>query len=184
MPWYDVYDNVEVQLLTRRLAAGSTAIVTIGLMLICAVVAFAIDGQLPASAAAGTVLMTCVVLGYWIYARIQRLRRIVWCIKFSRKHVVGYDYARRRILIPWKEVQRIELGDDSLTIVGKHPLALTVTHHFADYPQVSHRVVHYADRFEIPLFVNGTPWQQLDIYDVFPFLSDDAPPPRHGSTAL
>ena len=184
MPWYDVYDNVEIQLITRKQAAAVTALAAVVLAFSLFCLALGLSGLVPfwasimaAGAASGS-------FSVWLVGRVRQLRRIVWCVKLSKEEAVGYDYARRRITIPWRQVERIEIGDGSLTIVGPQATSLEVTHHFRDFAQVSHRVVHYADRFGIPVFVNGKPWQHINVYDLYPFLADDTSSPRRGSAAV
>ncbi len=184
MSWYNVYDNVEVQRVTRKQAAAATAIVTVFGAAGLAAVVLGIDGPLPLWVGLGAAVAAWAALTVWMLRRYQRLRRIVWCIKFSDAEVVGYDYARRRITIPWVKVERLEIGGDSLTIVGPQPASLEITHLFAEFAQVSHCIMRYAERHGVPVFVDGRPWQQLDVYDLFPFLSEDASSPQRGSTAV
>lgn len=184
MSWYDVYDNVEIQLITRRQAAAVMVIAAIVLASSLLLLALGIAGRFPLALSLLTAAAAGGGFSWWLVRRIRRLRRIVWCVKLSREEVVGYDYARRRRSISWRQVERIDLGDGSLTIVGPHPLSLEITHHFREFAQVSHRIIYYADHFGIPVFVNGKPWQHLDVYDVFPFLADDTSSPRRGSAAV
>lgn len=184
MSWYDVYDNVEIQLITRKQAAVVTglAAVVLAVALLCLVLGAM--GRLPFVPSFLAAVVASSSFAWWLMRRIRRLRRIVWCVKLSREEVVGYDYARHRRAIPWRKVERIELGDDGLTVVGPQPFELQIAHVFREFPQVSHRVIHYADRYGIPVFVNGKPWQHINIYDVFPFLADDTSSPRRGSAAF
>ncbi len=184
MSWYDVYDNVEIRLITRKRAATVTALAVVVCVFSVLCVLVGLTGRLPFVPAAVTGLVVSGVFARWLVRRIRRLRRIVWCVKLSSEEVVGYDYARRRPTIPWRTVERIEIGDAALTIVGPAPIQLEIAHVFRDFVQVSHRVVHYADRYGIPVFVNGKPWQHINVYDVFPFLADDAGSPRRGSAAM
>lgn len=173
MSWYDVYDNVEVQRVTRREAASVTVIVTVVMMVSIAALALGIDGPVPAWLGIGIAVGACGSFGSWMIRRRERLRRVVWCVKLSKDEVVGYDYTRRQIRIEWLAVERLDVGEGSLTIIGPHPVSLEITHLFPEFAQVSHRVMHYADRYNVPVFVNGKPWEQIDVYDVFPFLSED-----------
>lgn len=183
MSWYDVYDNVEIQLVTRRKAAALTAITVVALAgaLLLAVVGF--TGRLPFF----PVLLVSMSAGggflWWFTRRLGRLRRIVWCVKLSREEIVGYDYARRRRALAWRKVERVEIGDSGLAIVGPQTLQLEIAHIFREFPQVSHRITRYADRYGIPIFINGKPWQHINVYELYPFLADDSSP-RRGSAAF
>lgn len=184
MPWYDVYDNVEVQLLTRRQAAAVTGIVTVVLAVSAACLSLGLAGVLSLPLAVFVALLVGSAFIWWFVRRIRRLRRIVWCVKISREEVVGYDYGRRKRALEWSKVERVEVDDGSLTIVGPQPVSLEITHLFADFHCVSHRIVHFADRHAIPIFVHGKPWQQIDVYAVYPFLSRDESSPTRGSAAV
>ena len=144
-------------------------------------------GQLRTSAVAvwafGIALWAAVIGGCAI--RLRRLRRVVWCVKLSDREVVGYDYARRRMRIDWIDAERLELGEHGLAVVGPSPCVLEVPHLFPEFATLSHRMVRYAEFYEIPIFVGGQPWQQLDVYHLYPFLTEttspDHPPSTHGS---
>ncbi len=177
MSWYDVYDNVEVQRVTRKEAASVTVNVALVAMVSAAALALGAGGPIPVWLGISAALAAWGSFGWWMVRRRERLRRVVWCVKVSMVEVVGYDYARRRIRIAWPSVERIDLGEGGMTIVGPHPASLEITHLFPDFAQVSHRVMHYADGHDVPVFVHGVPWEQIDVYDVFPFLSEDASSP-------
>ncbi|SRR5690606_1197040 len=183
MSWYDVYDNIEVQLVTRKKAAALTGAAIVVLAGAVLMIAWGLIQRLPSIPVLVLGLASAGGFLWWFTRRIGRLRRIVWCVKLSREEIVGYDYARRRRSIPWRKVERVDIGDSGMTIVGPQPLLLEIAHVFREYPQVSHRVIHYADRYGIPVFINGRPWQHIDVYELFPFLEDDSSP-RRGSTAL
>jgi hypothetical protein len=184
MAWYDVYDNVEVQRITRNQAASTTAIVAALMAVSIAALALGIHGPVPAWTALAAAALTWGSFGYWSIRRRARLRRIVWCVKLSEDEVVGYDYSRRRITIAWRDVERLDVGDGSLTIMGPHAEYLEITHLFPEFPQVSHRVMFYAGRHDAAVYVDGRPWQQIDVYRLFPFILEDASSTQRGSTAV
>ncbi|MEX1054628.1 MAG: hypothetical protein WED81_01265, partial [Rhodothermales bacterium] len=84
---------------------------------------------------------------------------------------------------PWSSAERIDVGDRSLVVVGPNSESLEVAHLFPDFAEVSHRIAHYAESHRVPLFIGGKPWQQLDLYDVYPFLAEDTSSSTHGSAA-
>jgi hypothetical protein len=102
------------------------------------------------------------------------LRSVVWCVKLSARGLVGYDYGRRRVALAWPAVERVELDAEGLVVVGRdgggEPRRLRVPHLFPDYARLSHRVVEYAEAFGRPVYVDGRPWQLLDVHEVYPFL--------------
>ena len=173
-PWYEVYDNAQMQLLTRNQAAKMTFRAAVAGAFVVACLSLGLSGSIPLLVAIALSAGALLLFGWWCGGRLRRLRRLVWCVKLSEAEVVGYDYARRKVAIRWADAERIEIGDRGLTIVGPHPDLVEIAHLFPDFSALSHRVVLYADRNRVPIFVNGVPWQQLDVYDLFPFLSEDA----------
>ncbi len=182
--WYEVYDNVDVQSMTRKRAASMTGVVTLAIMVSITALAVGLEGSIPAAAAALLIVLTWGGFAWWCTVRYRSLRRQVWCVKLSQDEIVGYDYARRRSEAAWRNVERIELGDSALFVVGRGAPTLEIAHIFPDFPELSHRIMHYADRYDIPVHVDGGPWQQLDVYALFPCLQIDTPSsPTHGSTS-
>jgi len=123
-----------------------------------------------------------IIAFWWILQRFGKLRRLVWCIKLSDRHVVGYDYARRKTTLDWLKIERIVLASKGLVIDGPQPVttdgrftpgaSIEIPHLFPDFATLSHRIFEYASLYDIPVFIDGQPWEQLDIYNVFPFLQD------------
>lgn len=168
--WYEVYDNVDIQLMTRKRAAAMTAVVTLAIMFSIAVLAFGMEGSIPLSSAVLIVGITWGAFAWWCQLRHRRLRRLVWCVKLSDKEIVGYDYARRKSALGWLDIDRIDVRSDALVVVGGGDLRLEISHLFPEFAELSHRITGYGDRHSIPIFLEGRPWQQLDVYEVFPFL--------------
>ena len=182
--WYEVYDNVDVHLMTRKRAAAMTAIVTLVIMFSIASLAVGLEGSVPLPIAGLLIVAAWIVFGWWCALRYRSLRRQVWCVKLSDIEIVGYDYARRRSDVEWCRVARVEIGDAALFVVGRSGLTLEIAHLFQDFAELSHRIMHYAERYGIPVYIDGRPWQQLDVYDVYPFLHVDTPSsPTHGSAS-
>lgn len=171
--WYEVYDNVDVQLMTRKRAAAMTGVVALVIMFSIAVLAVGMEGSLPLPAALGLITVGWVVFSGWCIHRTRRLRRLVWCVKLSDREIVGYDYERRKSSIGWLDVDRIDIRDAALVIVGRGDVHLEIAHLFPDFAELSHRIMRYGDHYSIPVFIDGRPWQQLDVYDVYPFLADE-----------
>ncbi len=180
--WYEVFDNSEVQYVTRRRVALVSGTTTALLALAFAAALYAYAHGAPDAVVATVLgsLWTVVVAGGVV--RLRRLRRVVWCVKLSDREVVGYDYARRKLRIDWIDAERVELTEHGLAVVGPPPCTLEIPHLFPDFATLSHRIVHYAELYEVPVFVGDRPWQQLDVYDLYPFLdahaSEEPPHPR------
>jgi hypothetical protein len=181
--WYEVYDDEQVQLRTRQrvgwLSTAAVAALAVGLGSLPLAVLFAPAPILAAAAILGGILAALSVLGW----QVNRLRRVVWCLKLSVHRVVGYDYARRKTELPWPSVERVEVDGGGLLLVGVPPPsgptpALRVSHLFPDYPTLSHRVVEYAEAHGVPVCIEGRPWQLLDVRVLYPFLPPTAAVPR------
>lgn len=182
--WYEVYDNVDVQLMARKRAATMTAVVTFVIMFSITCLAVGLEGSLPLLVVVPLIAAAWLVFAWWAAFRYRSLRRLVWCVKLSDLEIVGYDYARRKSEIEWRDVVRIEITDRALVVVGSGLTVLEISHLFADFAELSHRLVNYAEDYGVPVHVDGRPWQQIDIYDVFPFLTADTPSsPTHGSAS-
>lgn len=168
--WYEVFDNEDVQFLTRRRAATLLALTMTLAGLTAMLLATTRAGAVSPWLAGGLITSSWLTLAVVAVRRLQRLRRVVWCIKLSDRHLVGYDYTRRKTCLEWSCVQRLELTRKGLLIIGADARHLEIPHLFPEYATLSHRIVHYAERYEVPVLVDGKPWTELDVYALFPFL--------------
>lgn len=175
--WFEVFDNEQVQLLTRRQAAKLTGI-CVGIFA-CSVVLFALGhlSRLPLSVAFFLVGVGWIGSVAWLLNRFKQLHKIVWCVKISSRFVAGYDYARRKTALDWTVVERVELDQEGLTVVGPSLNYLQIPHLFTDFATLSHRIVQYAEFYEIPVLINGQLWEEIDVYSLFPFLTDNPSSP-------
>ncbi len=169
--WYEVYDNVDVQLMTRKRAAAMTGAVTLAIMFSIAMLAVGMEGSLPLTMSLGLIVAGWSGFTWWCLHRRRRLRSLVWCVKLSDREIVGYDYARRKSALDWLDVERIDLRETALVVVGRGGVYLQIAHLFPEFAELSHRIMSYGDHYSIPVFIDGRPWQQLNVYDVYPFLA-------------
>ncbi len=122
--------------------------------------------------------------GAVILCRLRRLRHVMWCIKIGPAGVMGYDYARRPVTLPWSRIRRVNLSDDGLRIVRSADCYLDVPARFPAFVDLSHRLVARAEARGVPIWIDGAPYEALDVYAHFPFLTDDASSSApHDSTA-
>lgn len=173
--WYEVFDNEEVQLVTRNRMIKLIRVL---------VVAFAVSVTfiLTTSAQPVTRVLTVLVLGcvwfnvsFWIIRKLNQIRRVMWCLKLSDRRIVGYDYARRKTVLDWIHVGRVEVTDQSIMVVGTENTYLEIPHLFPDFSTISHRIVEYAEFYHVPVYINGVPWDQVDVHRLYPSLTDDTP---------
>lgn len=168
--FYEVFDNSEVQYLTRRQVATLTG-VAIGTAL-ASMAAYEVGIRLdaPMWTIGSSIALVWMGAFWWILHRLGKLRRVVWCVKLSDRRIVGYDYARRKTELDWIRIERIILAPKGLIIDGAQPRSIEIPHLFPEFATLSHRIFEYANLYDIPVFINGQPWQQLDVYAMFPTL--------------
>jgi hypothetical protein len=174
--WYEVFDNEQVQLDTRKRVARLAGAVVV---LVGAVVGLApVLLHLLPSPLLAVALSAAALLGVfaWASRAFLRLRSVVWCIKLSVHRVVGYDYARRKTVLPWTEIERVELDAGGLVIAGapregRPGRVLRIPFLFPDFARLSHRAVEYAEAHGLPVCIEGRPWQLLDVSALYPFMA-------------
>lgn len=174
--WYEVFDNEQVQFETRKRVArlvGMLVVLSVATLGLAPVLAHLFSSALIAVGLAGGVLLGLIV---WASRMFVRLRSVMWCLKLSVHRVVGYDYARRKSVLPWTEIERVELDDEGLLIVGtpreeRSGPMLRIPFLFPDFAQLSHRVVEYAEAHGLPVCIEGRPWQFLDLAVIYPFMA-------------
>jgi hypothetical protein len=174
--WYEVFDNEHVQLDTRKRVArlAGAVVVLVGAAVgLFPVLLHLLPSALLAVAAVGGALFGVFA---WASRAFLRLRSVVWCVKLSVHRVVGYDYARRKAVLPWTEIERVELDAAGLVIAGapregRPGRVLRVPFLFPDFARLSHRVVEYAEAHGLPVCVDGRPWQLLDVSTLYPFMA-------------
>ncbi len=171
MDLYEVYDNEQVQLVTRRQAAVTFMTIAVALGGTLVMLILAREGVVATWITA--VLLACLwaVSGSRLFRHVKRTNHVVWCVKISSAEIAGYDYARRQTSLYWTDVRQIEIGSTSLRVRGTIDRHIEIPTLFQDYASVSHRVVEHAERHHIPILVDGRPLEDLDLYALYPFLS-------------
>lgn len=174
--WYEVYDHEGVQLVTRRRVSRLLAVS--GGVLLGGVLALPMAVQFAPSPWLGAGALLAVALGVLVLVtgRLLRLRRVVWCVKLSVHRIVGYDYARRKLMLPWTQVERVDVEEDGLLVVGAPgagggSVVLHIPVLFPDYPRLSHRVVEYAEAHGVPVCLEGRPLPLVSLGTLYPFMA-------------
>ena len=181
--WYEVFDNEEVQLLTRRQVGQLSGVAVATIVLTLSVLALAHAGAVSLAPAALVIVAAWLATVRWIASRLRRLRRVVWCVKISDRAIVGYDYTRQKTALDWTKVERVELAGRGLRVFGPPPCSFEIPHLFPDFAELSHRVLFYAEFYDVPVFIDGQPLQELDVYALYPFLAENASPGSPGSAS-
>ena len=180
--WYEVFDNEEVQLLTRRQVGQLSGIVILTIVFTLSGLALGHAGAVPLPLVGLVVFLAWLVSVRWIATRLRKLRRVMWCVKLSDRCIVGYDYTRQKTALDWTEVRRVELAGRGLNVSGPPPCSFEIPHLFPDFAELSHRVLYYAEFYDVPVFIDGKPLNDLDVYALYPFL-DSSPSAGSPGTA-
>lgn len=174
--WYEVFDNEEVQRHARTQATHLTVVTALTVVITLIVATLGYEAYLSFPTVGILLAATWLFSVRWVAQRMRRLRRLVWCIKLSEERIVGYDYTRRKAVMTWDRVERVDLSDQGLLLAGPNGSAFEIPHLFPDFPELSHRIVHYAEMNGIPVYIEGLPWQELNVYRLFPFLTENGSP--------
>lgn len=165
--WFEVYDAKGVLVRARRRANRLVwvfALVSGGLVAAAPVATFVLPrGGFAVAVACAAVL---VVHGVWLVVRLSQIHRKLWRLDLSVHRALGFDTGRRSRALTWVDVHRVEVGGGGLTIVGRTHgswVRLRVPAAFPRYTSLAHRVVEYAEAHGRPIWVDGRPWQTLDI---------------------
>lgn len=171
--WYEVFDNEEVQ----RLARNRRMLLVRGLALVSILTLLLLGYAIGHPAAVP--VTSLIVAGLWVGACLwwirtdEHLRRIVWCVKISDRHIVGYDYARRKTEIDWVHVRTVRLTPSGLNVESRNGPVIEIPHLFPDFSVLSHRIVEYAELYGAPVCVDRVPWQHIDVHELYPYIEGD-----------
>lgn len=171
---YEIFDNEQVHFETRKQAGRLSALVVAAVVTTLALIALAFTGYVPTAFSLLLVGTAWIALAAWIGYRMRLLRRVVWCLKISDQRIVGYDYLRKPTVFDWTIIERIELGPRSLHVHAGPDRALDIPQVFGDFHMLSHCLMHWADFYGTPLYINGRRWQDTSVYDLYPFLAESA----------
>ena len=180
--WYEVFDNEEVQLLTRRQVGQLSGIVVLTIVFTLSGLALAHADAVSLPLTGLAIFLAWLITVRWIAMRLRKLRRVMWCIKLSDRCIVGYDYTRQKTTLDWTNVQRVELAGRGIAVFGPPPCSFEIPHLFPDFAELSHRILYYAEFYDVPVFIDGQALNELDVYALYPFL-DENPSPGSPGTA-
>lgn len=173
--WFQVFDDervlVSVRTRARRLVI-SFAFVSGGL------VALAPLSTLVAPASAGLVALACgaVLTAYavWLLRRLGRLHGRLWRIELSFRRIVAHDAGGRRVSLAWQALDHIDVCSGGIVLSGRTPLGrrirFSVSATMPQFASLGHRAVEYAEAFGRPVWVEGQPWDAIDVTAIDPSL--------------
>lgn len=108
----------------------------------------------------------------WAALRLYRLQHQVWRLQLSDTRLVGYDYGRHARTLEWAHIHRLELADQELRLETLDSRRLVVPDEHAGFPELSHVLLDYAERFGCPLYLNGCPFEAIDLRTLLPIPPD------------
>jgi hypothetical protein len=174
MDYCEVYDDGAIQFSIRKQAARLYSIITALVAVTAIAVALVVSGLVPFAPALVTVAIAWIAVVTAATARQKRLRQVAWCVKLTAESITGFDYERRRRSMDWNEVDRVDIRDDGLHVVNCQGDALCIPASFPEFHLLSHRIVRIAEEHAARLCINEKPWQEIDVYAIYPFLMEQA----------
>ena len=164
---YDIHDDthalVRAQRKMRRVLVAF-GVVSVGIAGVAPALAVVFGGALWVPVVACALLTAYAAL---TIRRLGRLRRRVWRVSVSARHVVALDAGRRQMTVTWAAVERMEVDNEGLTLVARGvddaPFRLHVRKAFSEYVRLAHTLAALAERRRRPIWVDGRPWQEVSI---------------------
>nr|BCX01327.1 MAG: hypothetical protein KatS3mg041_1373 [Bacteroidota bacterium] len=98
---------------------------------------------------------------------LVRMQRRVWCVQISPEAIVGYDYARRKTRIDWLYAERVDLDQRGIRIRNSRGRDIEIPADFDRFPEVGELVFRYAERYQVPLYIEGRAWHELTIEKIY-----------------
>ncbi|MEM1126964.1 MAG: hypothetical protein AAGI71_09960 [Bacteroidota bacterium] len=175
MSGYEVFDNEEVQFVTRKQAGQISALVVTASVLTVMGLSMGFMGALPLAFVVAVLAAFWLAAFGWIVQRLHTLRQVMWCLKISDERVVGYNYLRQATTLEWDATKDLHLKERGVLLEGADGHSIFIPHLYSDFHRISHRLLQHALWNGTPLFVNGRDWQQVDVYELYPFLQPAYP---------
>ncbi len=172
--WYEVFDD-ERGLHGARARVGRRAVVfgIMGVALAASAFTLPEGGGDKVALIAGLASATSAL---WLVQGLRAIRDLVWCVKLSVRRVIGYDLTQKRMALAWPDVDCVEIDKRGMLIRGRDETGaacrLRVAPEFPDYVRLAHRFVDYAEAYSRPVYIDGRPWQLIDLAAVYPFLGE------------
>ena len=121
----------------------------------------------PAALTCGVVLTALAVV---TLRRLARLHRMLWRVELSVGRVVAHDVGGRRVSVVWPALDAVDVRHDGIAFAGRdgggRRVRFVVPRTLPQFTALGHRAVEYAEAFGRPLWVDGQPWDRLDVSDV------------------
>lgn len=173
---YQVFDSKDVRVTTRRHIAYHTGLLfgvlflTLGGILLVAGRARYPTWWSLVIGAAG------LVSGSYFGLRVFRLSHVVWLVKLFENRIEGFDYARRKMVMPWSAVRRVDFQHDhSILLTGENGTTIRVPATFDEFPALAHAVFAKLNPTAVSIRINGRGLDELSVRTLFPEAEGDEP---------
>ena len=179
--WFEVFDDERVLTAVRRRARQTVVAFALGSLLAVAAAPLATaawpHAAAPAALGCGLLL---TVLAVSTLRRLTRLHRTLWKVEISVGRIVGHDVGGRRVSITWPALGALDVRGGGLAFVGTDDdgrrVQLVVPSSLPRFTAFGHRAVGYAEAFGRPLWIEGQPWERVDLAALYPFVREDSAP--------
>lgn len=175
--YYEIYDNEEVQLSTRRQVGRLAGYVVLAASATVALVATLVHGILSLLVVAPLLAAIWGMTSWITFRRFRTLRCIVWCVKLSDNCVLGYNYARCPTVLGWNDIDFVNFTQKGVFIHGSGDQLVHITDVFPEYADLAHRILALAEDHGAPIFVDDEPLEKINVYRLFPFLTSASQSP-------
>ncbi len=125
---------------------------------------------------AGLLCIGWGILAAWAALRLYRLQQLFWRITLSDTALIGYNYSRHAHTVGWHTIQRLELTDQELRLHTEDGRQLLIPNYHAAFPILGHILIDWAEQAGCPLYLNGQPFESINIRTLLALPSDIALP--------
>lgn len=173
---YQAFDSKDVRVTTRRHIAYHTGLL-FGVLFLTLGGILLIAGRARYPAWWGLVIGAAgLVPGSYFGLRIFRLSHVVWLVKLFEDRVEGFDYARRKMVLHWSAVRRVDFQHDhSILLTGEHGTTIRVPATFDEFPALAHAVFAKLNPAAVSIRINGRGLDELSVRTFFPEAEGDEP---------
>ncbi|CAM3289896.1 hypothetical protein [Rhodothermus bifroesti] len=180
---YETFDDLGTLHHIRYQVAWTVALTLIGL--VSGLVLLGLTRQhTPADLLiAGLLCISWGILAAWAALRLHRLQQLFWRITFSDTAITGYDYSRHAHTIGWHAIERLELTDQDLRLHTENGRQLIIPNYHAAFPVLGRILIDWAERTGCPLYLNGQPFEAINIRSFLALPPDITLPADSASTS-
>lgn len=177
--WSQVYDDDQALDEARTRARG----LLVGFALASGVLVSAAPvAALTLRTAGGAIALGCgallVLSAAVVVVQLAREHRRLWRVELSIGRLVGHDAAGRRRALPWPGVERVDVTEAGLEVIGEDEggvrAHLLVPATMPAFTALAHRAVEYAEAHGRTVCVGGCPVERLDLVALYPALCESA----------